>query len=73
MRHNEYRDAIAALNLTQVAAARFVKVDERTSRRWATGEIPIPHAVALLLRVMLAWNISPARVYELAGLEEFEP
>jgi hypothetical protein len=73
MNHNEYRDALAALDLTQGAAARFFQVDERTSRRWATGEIPVPHAVALLFRVMIEEDISPARVYELAGLEEFEP
>jgi hypothetical protein len=73
MDHNGYREALAALDLTQGAAARFVKVDERTSRRWATGEIPVPRAVALLLCVMIAKKISPARVYEISGLGKFEP
>jgi DNA-binding XRE family transcriptional regulator len=30
MDHNEYRDALMSLNLTQSAAARFVNVNERT-------------------------------------------
>jgi hypothetical protein len=34
----EYREALAALDLTQRAAADFLKVDERTSRRWAAGD-----------------------------------
>jgi hypothetical protein len=31
----QYRDALARLDLTQVAAARLLGVDDRTSRRWA--------------------------------------
>jgi hypothetical protein len=31
----QYRDALARLDLTQVAAARLLGIDDRTSRRWA--------------------------------------
>lgn len=37
------------LGLTQVGAARLLEVDARTVRRWATGDVPIPKAVEMLL------------------------
>lgn len=50
----EYRTAIAALGLSQVKAAVALGVDQRTSRRWATGRSRIPRSVELLLRAMQA-------------------
>jgi len=50
----EYRDLIAALGLSQVAAAILLGVDERTSRRWASGEREIPPPVERFLRYLLA-------------------
>jgi hypothetical protein len=41
MTPDQYSDAIAALGLSQRAAGRFLKVGERTSRRWAAGDSPI--------------------------------
>lgn len=43
------RIELTRLGLSQVGAARLLDVDERTVRRWATGEIPVPQAVAMLL------------------------
>jgi DNA-binding transcriptional regulator YiaG len=54
MTAEEYRDLIAALGLSQVAAAILLGVDERTSRRWASGEREIPPPVARFLRYLLA-------------------
>lgn len=49
MTHQEYRAAIAKLGLSQRAAARLLGIDERTSRKWASGESPVsPMAVAFL-------------------------
>jgi hypothetical protein len=31
----QYRDALSRLGLTQMAAARLLGIDDRTSRRWA--------------------------------------
>jgi DNA-binding transcriptional regulator YiaG len=53
MTPNEYRQAIAALNLTQVGAATLLGVSPRTSRRWALGESEIPESVALALRLLI--------------------
>ncbi len=53
----QYRDAIARLDLSQVAAGKFLGVNARTSRHWALGESRVPHAVAILLRLMVKLNL----------------
>lgn len=53
----EYREALAALNLSQVGAARLFGVDPRTSRHWAADMNP-PRAVALCLRLMLVHGVT---------------
>lgn len=67
MSKSEYRAAIASLGLSQAGAARFLGVNERTSRRWAIDGDPAPEAVALLLRLMVAVRWTPERVKKLAG------
>lgn len=54
MTHDEYRDAIDSLGLSQVGAARLLGVDERTSRRWANGERDIPPPAQRFLRYLIA-------------------
>lgn len=49
MTPDELRAELARLGLSQTGAARALRVNEKTVRRWATGEIPVPFAVALLL------------------------
>jgi hypothetical protein len=49
MTPDAFRSELDRLGITQVGAARFLDVDERTVRRWATGERPIPKAVTMLL------------------------
>ena len=49
----EYKEAIAALGLSQAEAGRFLTDNPRTSRRWASGESRVPKAVAMLLWLML--------------------
>lgn len=51
---NEYRAAIAQLGLSQLAAARLLGVDDRTSRRWANGERDIPPPAARFLLYLVA-------------------
>jgi DNA-binding transcriptional regulator YiaG len=50
----EYRETIAQLGLSQVAAARLLGVDARTSRRWANGERDVSQPAARFLRFLLA-------------------
>lgn len=54
MTADEYRDAIEHLGLSQVAAAKLLGVDERTSRRWAIGERDIPAPAQHFLRYLIA-------------------
>jgi hypothetical protein len=54
MTHTQYRAALAALGLTVVGAARLLDVDERTSRRWAMGDRPIPGTVARFLSFLIS-------------------
>lgn len=56
MSPNQYREAIAALDLSQVAAGNLLTDNPRTSRRWASGESPVPKPVALLLRLMILYR-----------------
>lgn len=39
-----YRDLIARIGLNQTTAAELLKVDVRTSRRYACGEYEVPYA-----------------------------
>jgi hypothetical protein len=43
----------------------FFGVSRKQSPRWARGEAPIPGAVAKLLRLMIAREISPEEVNRL--------
>jgi hypothetical protein len=67
MNRTEFSKAIDALGLTQVGAARFLGVDPRTCRRYVAGELPLPPAAAMLLRVMLAHGLAPDDVGKLDG------
>jgi DNA-binding transcriptional regulator YiaG len=51
---DEFRDTIERLGLSQIAAARLLGVDARTSRRWASGERDIPPPVVRFLRYLIA-------------------
>ena len=61
MTAEEFRAAIAALDLSQVGAAKLFGVNDRTARRWASGDQDIPIAVALALWLMLKYKVSPSR------------
>ena len=61
----EYLKAIQRLDLTQVEAARFLGVDDTTSRRWVSEKSPVPRAVAILLRLMIRYRLAPDHVMSL--------
>ena len=54
---DEYHEAVKNWGLTQRdAEIIFTGHDNRgrTSRRWSSGEFPVPYAVGLLIRVMIS-------------------
>ena len=67
MTADEYRAALDALGLTQAGAGHFLGYNERTSRRWADGELEVPLVVEKFLRLMLARHIKPDQVDRLTG------
>jgi hypothetical protein len=45
---------------TLLQAAEFMRIEYRMYRRMASGKQRIPHAVALVLEIMTAYDIKPA-------------
>jgi len=66
MTPQEYFNAITDIGMTQVGAARFFGIDGRTSRKWVAGTNTVPLAVAMLLRVMLRYSLSPTDVQNIS-------
>jgi DNA-binding transcriptional regulator YiaG len=58
MTAKQFRAMLAKLDLSQRGVARLFKVNERTSRRWALGEIKVPHDVAHKLQELLNVRVS---------------
>jgi hypothetical protein len=54
-----YQVAIDQLGMTQQQTAELLKCNERTSRRWALGELRTPHDVMLVLMLMGNFGIYP--------------
>jgi DNA-binding transcriptional regulator YiaG len=57
------RALLDELGLSQMAAARFLRVDPRTVRSWVLGESEPPFAVVALLPIMVEANIPPSKGY----------
>lgn len=58
----QFRATIKQLGLSQAGAGRFLGVSDRTARRWASGEYPIPPHVINLLTLMVRLKLTPAAV-----------
>jgi DNA-binding transcriptional regulator YiaG len=67
MTPDEYRQAIEQLGLSQVAAARLLGVDARTSRRWASGERDIPPHAVRFLRYLIATKKTGEQAMRMLG------
>lgn len=59
MTPKQYAEIIERLGLSQRGAAKFLGVDERTSRKWIAGDARIPESAAKLLRLMVKLKLSP--------------
>lgn len=80
MNADQFRAALDALGLKQTGAKgadKFLGVGPVTIRRWAmdaaqTSAGEIPESVAMLLTVMVARNIKPARVRSMVETFDWE-
>jgi transcriptional regulator with XRE-family HTH domain len=59
MSPNQFRAALAALGLSQGAAASFLGISIRTSAGYASGERAVPEGYAKLLRLMVRLGLNP--------------
>jgi hypothetical protein len=59
MSPSEFRTALAALDLSQVEAARLFGRTPRCVQRWIAGDRAIPPEAVILVRLMLAGKITP--------------
>jgi DNA-binding transcriptional regulator YiaG len=72
MTGEQFAELVDNLELaTWAQAARFFGTNERTVRRWGNGEWPVPHAVAMLLRLMAKHKITVEQAFKLGLGEAF--
>ena len=53
MSPQQFRHALRQLSLNQVQAAKRLRVNARTVRRWVAGDSKIPESVTLLMEIWL--------------------
>jgi len=58
MTPKQFSDSIERLGLTQTGAAKLFGSDPRTARRWVSGDRSVPECVAIVLRLLLAGQIT---------------
>jgi hypothetical protein len=58
----EFRAALETLRLPVTGAARLFNVNERTARRWASGEQDVPRAVQIALGLMIRFKVDPRKL-----------
>ena len=58
----QYKNAIAALDLSQERAADWLGIGRRTSQAYAIGESPVPEPIAKLLRLTVRLKLEPEDV-----------
>lgn len=60
----EYRAALTDVGISLSSASKFFQTDERTTRRWAAddGGKDVPRAVAITLRLMAKYGLTPEDV-----------
>lgn len=52
MTPDAFKAALRGLHMAQTTFARAVGVNDRTVRRWASGESPVPPTVVVLLHAL---------------------
>lgn len=68
-----FKAVLAELGLNQTTGAAFLGIGDRTSRRYASGEIEIPEATAMLLLLMAKTKTTPKRALALLNPGKEEP
>lgn len=53
MTDQQFSRALTRLGYTQVGFAEQLQIGERSVRRWASGQWPVPTPIAMLVNLML--------------------
>ena len=69
MTANQYREALAALGMTQVGASKVLGINERTSRRFALDG-DLPWYIEVLLKVMVAKSVPVREIIKAPDYEQ---
>jgi DNA-binding transcriptional regulator YiaG len=64
MTASEFRQGLKTLDLTQEAFAGMLGIASRTVRRWIADDV-IPPEIAVLVRIMIKYEISPEGISDL--------
>lgn len=72
-RMKRYRALYEKLGMSQRGAAHFLDMGERSSRRWASGQLEVPLAIMMLLEVMDAYGITPEQARTMAHATQRKP
>lgn len=59
MTADELRSTLDSLSLSQLGAARLLRVTGRVVRMWVAGDRPVPFLVGRVLTLMLAGKLTP--------------
>lgn len=59
MNPEDFKKTIDELGYSQVAISRLFGVNDRTGRRWASGDVPIPDVVSTCLALMMLSGLTP--------------
>jgi hypothetical protein len=55
----EFSFALGVVRINQSAFARWIHKDGRTIRSWVSGDYPVPHEIAYLLKLLIRTNTKP--------------
>src|SRR6266436_1390227 len=67
----EYRELLMLLDISQSEASAILGVNERTSRRWASGDRPFSGPPQHFLRFLARSKISPAEAMRILAVGPF--
>jgi hypothetical protein len=67
MTPGEFKEAVKAMGLNVHSSRKVFLVDERTVRRWSSGDVPIPLPIAGFARVLVRSALPLEWVKDVAG------
>lgn len=67
MKPERYREITEHFDFRHDGTARFLGINSRTSRRFASGEFPVPRPIGMLLELMYRTDTDPVKLLRWEG------